>query len=60
MAAKSSNLVDEMFEANLQMEGHMDVPSQGVRDLWEPEVLDGSPSPLAILVPSPEATVQLP
>ena len=40
MAAKSSNLVDEMYGANLQMEGHEDVPAQSVKDLWEPEVSD--------------------
>ena len=44
MAAKSSDLLDEMSGANLQMEGHVDVPSQSVRDLWKLEVLDSSPS----------------
>ena len=43
MAAKSSNLADEMSGANLQMEGHMDMPSQSAKDLWEPEALDSSP-----------------
>ena len=46
MAAKLSNLVDEMSGANLQMEGHVDVPPQSVKDLWEPEALDSSPSHL--------------
>ena len=46
MAAKSSDLVDETSGANLQMEGHADVPSQSAKDLWEPEVLDSSPSHL--------------
>ena len=44
MAAKSSDLVDEMSGANLKMEGHVDVPSQNAKDLWELEVLDSSPS----------------
>ena len=44
MAAKSSNLVDEMSGANLQMKGHVDVPAQSVKDLWEPEALDSPPS----------------
>ena len=46
MAAKSSDLVDKMSGANLQMEGHMDVPSQSVKDLWESEALGSSPSHL--------------
>ena len=33
MAAKSSDLVDETSGANLQMEGHVDMPSQSVKDL---------------------------
>ena len=44
MAAKSSNLVDEMSGANLQVEGHTDLPSQSAKDPWEPEALDSSPS----------------
>ena len=43
MAAKLSDLVDETFGANLQMEGHVDVPTQSAKDLQEPEALD-SPS----------------
>ena len=35
MAAKLSNLVDKTSEANLQMEGHADVPSQSAKDLQE-------------------------
>ena len=46
MAAKSSDLVDETSGVNLQMEGHADMPSQSVKDLWEVEVLDSSPSHL--------------
>ena len=44
MAAKLSDLVDEMSGANLQMEGHVDVPSQSAKDLWESEALGSSPS----------------
>ena len=46
MAAKSSNLVDEMSGANLQIESHVDMPSQSAKDLWEPEASDSSPSHL--------------
>ena len=46
MAAKSSDLVDEMSGANLQMEGHADFPAQSAKDLWEPEALDSPPSHL--------------
>ena len=46
MAAKLSNLVDEMSGVNLQMEGHVDMLSQSAKDLWEPEALDSSPSHL--------------
>ena len=46
MAAKSSDLVDEMSEINLQMEGHADMPPQSARDLWESEASDSSPSHL--------------
>ena len=58
MAAKLSDLVDEMSEANLQTEGHADVLAQSAKDLWEPEASD-SPPPLAVLVSSPEAAVWL-
>ena len=44
MAAKLSNLVDETSGANLQMEGHMDVPSQSEKDLQELEGWGSSPS----------------
>ena len=44
MAAKLSDLVDEIFGANLQTEGHMDVSPQSLKDLQEPEALDSSPS----------------
>ena len=44
MAAKLSDLVDEMSGANLQMEGHVDVPAQSAKDLQEPEASDSPPS----------------
>ena len=46
MAAKLSELVDETSGANLQMEGHADMPPQSANDLWEPEASDSSPSHL--------------
>ena len=52
MAAKSSDLVNRLSGANLQMEGHMDMPSQGVKDLWELEILGSSP-PTHYLGPQP-------
>ena len=44
MAAKLSDVVDKMSGANLQMEGHVDMPSQSAKDLWELEALGSSPS----------------
>ena len=44
MAAKLSDLVDEMSGANLWMEGHVDVLTQSAKDLWEPEAVDSPPS----------------
>ena len=44
MAAKLSNLVDEMSGDNLEMEGHSDVPPKSAKDLWELEASDSSPS----------------
>ena len=44
MVAKSSDLVDETSGANIQMEGHADVPSQSAKDLQELEASDSSPS----------------
>ena len=44
MAAKSSDLMDEIPGANLQMEGHADVPPQSAKDLQELEASDSSPS----------------
>ena len=60
MAAKLSDLVDEMSGANLQMEGHVDRLTQGAKDWQELEVSDGFSLPLTIFVHGPEATVQLP
>ena len=44
MAAKLSDLVDKMPGANLQADGHMEVPTQGAKDLQEPPEEDSSPS----------------
>ena len=44
LAAKSSDLVDKMSGANLQVDGHVEVPTQSVKDLWELEEEDSSPS----------------
>ena len=52
MAAKLSDLVDEMSGANLQLEGHADVPTQSAKDLWEPEASDSSPSCLPTWSPA--------
>ena len=46
MAAKSSDLVVETSGANLQMEGHTDMPPQSAKDLQESEASDTSPSSL--------------
>ena len=43
MAAKSSDLVDKMSEANLQVDGQVEKPAHGVADLWEMEGEDSSP-----------------
>ena len=44
MAAKLSDLVDKISGANLQVDGHVEVPTQSVKDLQEPEEEDSSPS----------------
>ena len=44
MTAKLSNLVDKMPGANLQADGHAEVPTQSAKDLWELEEEDSSPS----------------
>ena len=41
-----------MSGVNLQMEGHMDMPSQSVKDLQEPEASDSSPSHLPSWCPA--------
>ena len=46
MAAKSSDLGDRTSGASLQMEGHVDMPSQSAKDPWELGVLGSSPSHL--------------
>ena len=44
MAAKSSDLEDKTSRANLQIEGHEDVPSQSAKDPRESGALGSSPS----------------
>ena len=44
MGAKLSDLGNRMSGANLQMEGHVDMPSQSTKDLQESEVSGSSPS----------------
>ena len=44
MTAKLSDLVDKTSGANLQVDGHMEVPTQRAKDLWEPEEEDSSSS----------------
>ena len=44
MAAKSRDLVDKTSGANLQVDGHVEVPTQSAKDLQEPEEEDSSPS----------------
>ena len=46
MAAKLSDLAEETSGANLQTEGHVDVPAQSAKDLWEQEASDSPPSHL--------------
>ena len=52
MAAKLSNLVDKMPGANLQVDCHVEVPTQGAKDLQELEEEDSSPSCLPSLSPA--------
>ena len=44
MAAKLSDLGDKTSGANLQADGHMEVPTQSAKDPWVPEEEDNSPS----------------
>ena len=46
MAAKLSNLGDRTSGANLQIEGHVDMPSQSAEDQWELEASGSPPSHL--------------
>ena len=46
MATKSSDLEDQMFGANLQMEGHMGMPSKSQKDPEEMGATGSSPSHL--------------
>ena len=43
MAAKLSDSADKTSEANLQADGQMEKPAQGMADLWEMEEEDSSP-----------------
>ena len=60
MAAKSSDLVDKTSEANLQADGQVDKPAQGAADLLGDGRGGQFPSPLASMVPCPEAAIRLP
>ena len=44
MAAKLSDLVDKTPKANLQVDGQVEVPIQGAKDLWGSEEADSSHS----------------
>ena len=44
IAAKSSDLAEEMPGASLQVDGQMEEPTQSAKDLWESEE-DDSPLP---------------
>ena len=46
MAAKSSDLVDKTSGVNLQAGGYVEVPTQGVKDQWELQGEDSSPTHL--------------
>ena len=56
MAAKSNDLAEEKSGARLQVDGQMEEPTQGVKDLRESEEDDSSPSHL----PSWSPTQRLP
>ena len=51
MAAKMSDLVDKMSEANFQADGQVDKPAQGVADLQAMEEEDSSPHCLSAWSP---------
>ena len=52
MAVKLSDLVDKTSEANLQMDGQVEVPTQGAKDLRETKEEDSSPSHLPTWSPA--------
>ena len=52
MAAKSSDLSEEMSGVSLQANGQMEEPTQGARDLQESEEDDSSPSCLPLWYPA--------
>ena len=52
MAAKSSNLEDQTSGANLQMEGHVGMPSKSQKDPEEMRALGSSPSHLPCWSPA--------
>ena len=52
MAAKLSDLDDKTSGANLQVDGHMEVSTQGVKDQWELEGEDSSPTHSLSLSPA--------
>ena len=60
MAAKSSDLVDKTSGANLQADGHVEVPTQSAKNLQQLEEEDSSPSHLPSWSSSPEAAIQSP
>ena len=60
MAAKSSNLEDRMSGANLQTEGHVDMPSQSAKGPKGVGSIRQFSLPLAILAPSQEAIIEPP
>ena len=52
MAAKLNDLVDKTSGANLQVDGHVEVPTQGAKDPQEPEEEESSPTHLPSLSPA--------
>ena len=52
MAATLSDLVDNMSEVNLQVDGQAEKPAQGASDLWEMEEEDSSPLHLLMWSPA--------
>ena len=60
MAAKLSDLIDEVSGANLQMDGHAKVQAQSAKDQQELEAEDSSPSHSLSWSLSLKAAIQLP